>query len=440
MGGGNVSPAITAHYHKAGGSDFTPHERNHIPHLAILEIMEEPKKHVVEPLSCAMRGRNVDNPSDRTAGIPTEQRLEIGSEIANCLTSVQKDSMIVEPCILGYTRDDKGNVTSRHEKEIAGTLHASTGSGGNTDQFVKEQVIGSMQANAMRGSIDGVSPCLTEAMGMGGGQIPMITKFPKQQYEQTNKRRVYSISDETDTREILSILWKEVGEKAIQKFARGFDKIFSEEILRHKLYEESLCQERTQSAKVETRSCLGSEDSIPNRESSESLRDLRLNTKCGYTPQGWQPSEQYLRELDACLSELSHEATQTHECVQNLRQSLQNNPWYVRQALSQMEEIWRPPSEAVEYLPKARYRIRKLTPKEAFRLMDVSDSDIDKIEAHRIKVTLKNGTVKEKPIPKSAKYKLAGNSIVVSCLYHIFHQMFIAEPPEPKPIQKSLFD
>ena len=40
-----------------------------------------------------------------------------------------------EPCILGYTRDGKGNVTSRHEKEIAGALHTSTGSGGNTDQF-----------------------------------------------------------------------------------------------------------------------------------------------------------------------------------------------------------------------------------------------------------------------------------------------------------------
>lgn len=87
-----------------------------------------------------------------------------------------------------------------------------------------------------------------------------------------------------------------------------------------------------------------------------------------------------------------------------------------------------------------RYRIRKLTERECFRLMDVSDSDIDKIEAHHIKVTQKNGTVKEKPIPKSAKYKLAGNSIVVSCLYHIFHQMLIAEPPKPKPIQKSLFD
>lgn len=89
---------------------------------------------------------------------------------------------------------------------------------------------------------------------------------------------------------------------------------------------------------------------------------------------------------------------------------------------------------------KTRYRIRKLSPRECFRLMDMDDSDINKIEAYRIKVTQKSGTVKEKPIPKSRKYMLAGNSIVVSCLYHIFHQMFIAEPPEPKPIQKSLFD
>lgn len=72
--------------------------------------------------------------------------------------------------------------------------------------------------------------------------------------------------------------------------------------------------------------------------------------------------------------------------------------------------------------------------------MGVDDADIDKIDAYRIKTTLKNGTVKEKPIPKSQKYKLAGNSICVDVLYHIFYQMFIAEPPKPKPIQKSLFD
>lgn len=42
-----------------------------------------------------MRGRNPDNPSDRTAGIPTEQQIEIGGGIANCITTVAKDSMIL---------------------------------------------------------------------------------------------------------------------------------------------------------------------------------------------------------------------------------------------------------------------------------------------------------------------------------------------------------
>jgi site-specific DNA-cytosine methylase len=45
---------------------------------------------------CAMRGRNPDNPSDRTTGSPTEQRLELGTPgVSNCLTSVQKDNMVL---------------------------------------------------------------------------------------------------------------------------------------------------------------------------------------------------------------------------------------------------------------------------------------------------------------------------------------------------------
>lgn len=44
-----------------------------------------------------MRGRNPDNPSDRTAGVPTQQRLELNCNgTSNMLTSVQKDNMILE--------------------------------------------------------------------------------------------------------------------------------------------------------------------------------------------------------------------------------------------------------------------------------------------------------------------------------------------------------
>lgn len=87
-----------------------------------------------------------------------------------------------------------------------------------------------------------------------------------------------------------------------------------------------------------------------------------------------------------------------------------------------------------------RQRIRKLTPTECFRLMGVDDSDIEKMKSAKIMQTLKNGKVKERPMPKTQLYKMAGNSIVVDVLYHIFYQMFIVEPPKPEPTQLSLFD
>jgi DNA (cytosine-5)-methyltransferase 1 len=45
----------------------------------------------------AMRGRNPENSSDRTVGSPTVQRLEINEKgTTNCLTSVQKDNLVVQ--------------------------------------------------------------------------------------------------------------------------------------------------------------------------------------------------------------------------------------------------------------------------------------------------------------------------------------------------------
>lgn len=180
------------------------------------------------------------------------------------------------------------------EHEISQTITTCTGSGNSQDQFVKEMVIGSMQANAMRGILDGVLPCLTEAMGTGGGQIPIV-----------------------------------------------------------------------------------------------------VQNVHGYNKGGF-------------FEDISPTVTSS---------AFQDNNFVV-----------------------IKYRIRKLTPRECFRLMGMYDADIDKIDAYRIKKTLKDGTVREKPIPKTQKYKMAGNSIVVDVLYHIFYQMFIAEPPKPQPKQLSLFD
>ena len=62
-----------------------------------------------EPFIVASRGRNPDNPSDRTVGAPTEQRLEPNfSGCTNTLTSVQKDNYVCEPQVLRAERTEYG--------------------------------------------------------------------------------------------------------------------------------------------------------------------------------------------------------------------------------------------------------------------------------------------------------------------------------------------
>ena len=66
----------------------------------------------------AMRGRNPENPSDRTAGVHTEQRLELNMQgVCNTLTSVQKDNLVLEEkpeCINLY--DEEGKETSFQDR------------------------------------------------------------------------------------------------------------------------------------------------------------------------------------------------------------------------------------------------------------------------------------------------------------------------------------
>ena len=69
------------------------------------------------------------------------------------------------------------------------------------------------------------------------------------------------------------------------------------------------------------------------------------------------------------------------------------------------------------------YRIRKLTPRECFRLMGVSETNVDKIQ--------------QSGVSQSQQYKMAGNSIVVDVLYHIFRKMFTE--PECESQQLYLF-
>lgn len=62
----------------------------------------------------AIRGRNPVNPSDRTPGIPTVQRIEPQIEnICNTLTTVNKDTMILE-----IVEDSKKPIRGGENQEV----------------------------------------------------------------------------------------------------------------------------------------------------------------------------------------------------------------------------------------------------------------------------------------------------------------------------------
>lgn len=220
---------------------------------------------ISEPISVAMRGRNPNNPSERGKSNGNyKQRLEMNeSGVANTITSVQKDSMVAEPRV-----EQVGNIypdTDTFKNRTMGRVYSNEGlsptinccGGGDREPKIVEDwqtVVGNKQLNPFRGSVEGISPCITSACGAGGGMTPMLT-------------------------------------------------------------------------------------------------DVDLET------------------------------TKTKEFIEQVRGH---------------EEM--------------RYRIRKLTPRECFRLMGVDDADIDKIQASGIS--------------NSQQYKCAGNSIVVDVLYHIFRKMF----------------
>ena len=123
-------------------------------------------------------------------------------------------------------------------------------------------------------------------------------------------------------------------------------------------------------------------------------------TRC--SPYRSQFSEQQLRQLDGFMQKLSYEDAQTESCMQDLWKACEGIG-ILQQALHQVQEIRKS-------INKVRYRIRKLTPLETWRLMNFSDEDFEKAE---------------KVNSNSQLYKQAGNSICVNVLCAIFSQLGI---------------
>lgn len=139
-------------------------------------------------------------------------------------------------------------------------------------------------------------------------------------------------------------------------------------------------------------------------------------------------SEERDRILDSPLSDDAGEphraVTFSSEFVDGLRELFEEwRPWMEDfwewiefQVLDQANMPYYSEQEALRFLEDVtpvRLRIRKLTPRECGRLMDVSEPDIDKIEGCGVS--------------RSAQYKLYGNSIVVAPMEFMFRNLLVDE-------------
>ena len=72
-------------------------------------------------------------------------RMYITDGVSPAITTPHRGGLIPkiiemkeEPKIVSYSRDKKGKIENYHTKEVANTIHCSTGTRGNTAQYVLE--------------------------------------------------------------------------------------------------------------------------------------------------------------------------------------------------------------------------------------------------------------------------------------------------------------
>lgn len=130
----------------------------------------------VEPFIVASRGRNPKNPSDRTTGSPTEQRLEANTNgVTNTITTIAKDNYVMEPVVCEQ-RYDEG--LRFFKDDVVGTLRTIDACGDKRVIEPELTQIGTIDGNGheIRRRVydaDGISPTLC-GVGSGGNTEPKV--------------------------------------------------------------------------------------------------------------------------------------------------------------------------------------------------------------------------------------------------------------------------
>ena len=225
-------------------------------------------------------------------------------------------------------------------------------------------------------------------------------------------------------RKILYVLWEEIRKETVQWKARGFWSIPEEKILQSRMHDK--IQTNATKPRCDMEDCTSNctENKRKNIEKDE-MRNMWKIWEVRCSSYKLELERQFFEEFTSVMSKLSYQNTQNKKCMLDMWRT-DERIGLLQQALFEIQEL-RMSINGKEKTGMSRLqkdnrksnkmcgiRIRKLTPKETFRLMGFSDENFD--AAQRVGIS------------NSQLYKQAGNSIVVDVLYYIYRELYIAMP------------
>lgn len=460
-------------------------------------------KQPTEPFCVASRGRNPENPSDRTTGSPTEQRLEANTDfVCNTLTSVQKDSYVAEPSLQfagGLAGESPalfteeacvkhlGNINRENshggldgevfdKEQLCPTL--TTMSGGNKQPYIEEvKKVGNIYPkNGQNGNVystNGLSSTIMSGEGVVGngigsnnspkiieknetiptGQLSLFETYSdtKQTNIGSSENQVVSDLKETMNKQDVSYCidanyWKgSTIDNFIDKHRRQLVMDCEEpNVLTpkrteygkaiRKEYEAGNIQEsRHNMTEMQPRT-----DGISNTITTVQKDNMLCEPKERFFKQAIETFEQNECNVGDTVDAFNKRINNTG-CSPTLTTRPEGfktailpvvNPvgynYYNKLEINdiaptQTTACGYPKTSASVLIPtdvKPSLRIRKLTPKECWRLMGFTDEEHD--------------AAAQAGVSASQRYKQAGNSIVVHCLCFIFWKLLQGTEYEPE--------
>ena len=366
---------------------------------------------VEDPFIVASRGRNPDNPSDRTTGAPTEQRLEPNfSGCTNTLTSVQKDNYVAEPIVYD---DYNSHISS--DQNVINTLTTNCGASAERNgvkilepivceerrdegiRLFKDDCVGTLRTIDACGDKRVIEP---EPQLVGG----IGEKNFGKQYRQGN--RVYD-SDAI----AMALNAQPVGNSG------GYSYLYAVENEPEIIKEDVIFPVMVRKYDVDVenlKKVLREHKNYSNKEIAE-----KLNTTLTQVEHWFRQDEYFaipdadiwfeLKNLLNITTDEFDESITTFEVKDGVYDK-SNRCYHIDgiaptlTVASGNEKIFEPNN--------IKWRIRKLTTKECWCLMGFTDEDHDRASRY---------------VSASSLYKQAGNSICTCCLVAIFNALFLED-------------